>query len=343
MPSRRADVTVVIPNRDGAHWLEGCLASLAACTPQAAEVIVCDDGSADASRQVCARWGARWLTSPGPPGRGFASTINRGVAAAERRWVFVLNNDTTLDPECIGALVAAGERTGASVVAPVVVSLRNPRILDSAGLGLWRDGAARPHLHGAPRTHAPTHARWLMMPSGAAFLVRADAWRRLGPMDATLGAYLEDADWALRLNRAGGRILLEPAAVVHHWFSGSSAALSTYKARMVERNHIVIATRYLPAVQVALLPATTCARWLAMRGLRHHDGAPEAPRTLVRAALAGAIAGARATPAALVSRHRLQRQWPVDRRAWHRALRANRVRRHAFRTFGAPTARPDGR
>ena len=56
------DVAVVIPVRDGAALLDGCLESvLPQAHEHAAEVVVVDDGSTDDSRAVAARHGARVL------------------------------------------------------------------------------------------------------------------------------------------------------------------------------------------------------------------------------------------------------------------------------------------
>ena len=46
---------VVIPNWNGARWLPGCLASIAAQTLQPSEVIVVDNGSSDGSLELLAR------------------------------------------------------------------------------------------------------------------------------------------------------------------------------------------------------------------------------------------------------------------------------------------------
>ncbi|WP_019136751.1 glycosyltransferase, partial [Cellulomonas massiliensis] len=60
----RPTVSVVIPVRDDADELDGCLEALAAQTLAPLEVVVVDNGSRDASAQVARRWGARVVTVP---------------------------------------------------------------------------------------------------------------------------------------------------------------------------------------------------------------------------------------------------------------------------------------
>ena len=74
-------VDVVIPNYQGEHLLDACLAAVAAQTLQPARVIVVDDGSTDASQAVVARHaGVEWLALR--ENRGFPAAVNAGIAAS---------------------------------------------------------------------------------------------------------------------------------------------------------------------------------------------------------------------------------------------------------------------
>lgn len=339
------DISVVIPNLDGERWLPGCLASLRDSTPPPREVIVSDDGSGDASVSIAEGHGARVVRGERPRS-GFAATANRGMAEACGEWILLLNNDTEVAPEACGLMVAAALRRGAAIVAPLVASLRDPAYLDSAGLLLFADATARPRLHAQPVERAPSGHEWILVPSGAAVLFRRDLLGTVGALDESLGSYLEDVDWALRCGRAGHRVLLAPEAVVRHWFSGTTGALSPHKARMIERNHVVVAARHLPAATLLLLPVWTAARWAALAvailGSRATDdaagpgGAAPAhpPRALALAAARGALEGALALPGALADRRRLAREFPVDAGWWRARLRTQRARVRDYLQFG---------
>ncbi|HEV8114668.1 MAG TPA: glycosyltransferase, partial [Acidimicrobiales bacterium] len=61
------DLAVIVPARNEAGTLPGLLASLAAQTESAAEVVVVDDGSTDATAAVIQRAGVRLLPAPPRP------------------------------------------------------------------------------------------------------------------------------------------------------------------------------------------------------------------------------------------------------------------------------------
>lgn len=300
-------------------------------------MIVADDGSEDDSAVVAREHGALFLPGDGRR-HGFAVTVNRGIAASTSGWIMPLNNDTEVRPDAFAQLLDAARRTGADVVCPLVVSLRDPAYCDSAGLRIFRDGTARPWLHTRPRVEAPADTMPLLLPSGSAFCVRREVWERIGVLDESLQTYLEDLDWGLRAGRAGVPIVLEPRAVVHHWFSGTEKAISPYKARMVERNHIVVAVRHLPPEDALLLPLWTAARWGAMVALAMrqttNDGQADSKAALAAAAARGLASGVAAIPAALAERRRLARRYPTSGRRWRRMLAPHRARLGDYRHFG---------
>jgi len=328
-------VSVVIPNLNGATWLEGCLDSLRASTHPDLEIVVSDDGSTDESAAVAARFGGRFV-SGGTSSSGFARTANRGIRAATGSHIFLLNNDTVVPPDTVSQLVATNAESGAGVVSPLVVSLRDPQRIDSIGLLIYRDGTARPGLHGEEVGAAPSSPRPILLPSGTAMLVERRVFDRIGLFDESFESYAEDLDWGLRAARAGERCILQPSARVHHWFSGTTAGLSPYKARCIERNHITVAIRHLPASDVVLLPYWTLARWLALRSsaLEASPGSG-ARRQLMSAVLRGAGHGILRVPGALLERQRLARRHPVERREWTARLRRSECSLDDFRHFGS--------
>ncbi len=327
---------MVIPNRDGAHWLEGCLGTLTSAAPAPAEIIVSDDGSSDASAEVARRHGARFLESGRPAGSGFAATANRGLRSASGDWVLLLNNDTEVLPDTFAQLAeVAAARPDAGVLAPLVLSLRDRVSIDSAGLLLYPDGTARPRWHGRRADAVRVSARDVLLPSGAAMAVRADVLARVGLLDERLGSYLEDVDWSLRAQRLGVRMALAPGAVVYHHFSGTAGAFSATKARLVERNRVIVAVRHLPLGTLLASPLWTLARWGALARASRRAGAGSGGQGASGAALRGAAAGLAAVPSAVRERRALAREAPVAAREWRRRLARDRARPRDFLTFGA--------
>src|SRR5215470_15438495 len=99
-------VTVVVPAWNGERWLPGLFASLASQTQHAAEIIVVDNGSTDATLE--------WLAREAPQARllaqgrntGFAMAANRGLLAAQTEFVALLNTDVVLASDWIEVMAA---------------------------------------------------------------------------------------------------------------------------------------------------------------------------------------------------------------------------------------------
>jgi glycosyltransferase involved in cell wall biosynthesis len=95
----RPQVTVIVPNLNGAEFLPHALASLAAQECPALEVIAVDGGSTDGSIEILRDWSGRhpirWVSERDT---GQAAAINRGLAMARGEVVSWLNGDDLLLP-----------------------------------------------------------------------------------------------------------------------------------------------------------------------------------------------------------------------------------------------------
>ncbi|TML25690.1 MAG: glycosyltransferase family 2 protein [Actinobacteria bacterium] len=240
---RRVTAAVVIPNRNGADWLPGCLEGIAAQTVAPAEVVVVDNASSDRSPEAAARHpGVRVIALP--TNLGFAAAANRGVAAVDADAVALVNTDVVVAPDWLERTTAAlAADPGAGAVACKMVDLRRPELLYDAGNVLRRDGVCEQRGRFQPddgRFDAPGE---VFSACAGAALYRRSALVDVGGFDERLFIYLEDVDLGLRLRLAGWRCLYEPA-VARHAGGGSSDQLSPPRA------HLAAAARALP-----LLPA----------------------------------------------------------------------------------------
>lgn len=84
-------LSVVIPTLDAAPVLGRTLASV---RDVAAEIVIADGGSSDATRSVAAAFGARVVDAP----RGRGPQLAAGAAAAGEDWLLFLHADTVPDP-----------------------------------------------------------------------------------------------------------------------------------------------------------------------------------------------------------------------------------------------------
>jgi GT2 family glycosyltransferase len=112
----------------------------------------------------------------------------------------------------------------------------------------WAGGAGEP-----ARAAAEGGPREVGFASGACLAVGLEAWRDAGGFPESFFLYHEDVDLSLRLRLAGGRLGIEPAAVVDHDYEFEKGAS---KWRHLERNRWATVLRTYPAALLALvLPA----------------------------------------------------------------------------------------
>lgn len=120
-------VAVVVPARDEEATLPLLLASLAGQRPAPAEVVVVDDGSADATAAVAARAGAT-VVEAGPLPEGWTGktwACWTGAGATTAPTLVFLDADTELEPGGLARVAAEGARRGGLVsVQPFHVTRR---------------------------------------------------------------------------------------------------------------------------------------------------------------------------------------------------------------------------
>lgn len=231
------DVAVVIPNYNGARWLPGVLASLAAQTVAPAEVLVVDDGSTDDSAALAEAAGARVLRLA--ENGGFARAANAGLAAVGSEAVALVNTDVVLDPDWLERAVAAmGASEGA--VATKLLDLDDPAILYSAGDVLRRDGVCEQRGRFERDRGAYDEPGEVFSACAGAALYRRVAVLGAGGFDERLGMYLEDVELGLRLRLAGWGCAWEPRAVARHAGAGSSGG----PGALIERNTLLLVARH---------------------------------------------------------------------------------------------------
>lgn len=244
--------TVIIPNYNGKAFLKNCLESAAKSTVRASFIVV-DNGSADGS--------VEWLAANYPQvrrivfeeNRGFCAAVNAGIEAADTPYVFLLNNDTTMEPDCIERLEMAIEREERIFsVGAKLLSMKNPDLADGVGDLYSALGWAYAIGKGKPGERYQKSRDVFSNCAGAA-LYRKALLEKTGLFDEAHFAYLEDVDVGYRARIAGYRNVVEPAAVVYHAGSGSTGSrYNAFKVAHSSRNNVYLIYKNMPLFQLVL-------------------------------------------------------------------------------------------
>lgn len=299
----RSDAWILVVNWNGAALLPACLSALSRST-RPAHVVVVDNGSADPSREVVARFpGVEWL--PLGENTGFAHANNVGLRqalAAGARWIALVNPDVEIAPDWLERLVEAGEaHPRAGLLAGLLLFRDRPDVVNSTGLALDLLGRAFDRdfdvpLEALSRADGPVTGA-----SGGAVLLRADMLRQVGLFDPAYFAYYEDLDLSLRAGRMGWQSWYVSAARAVHGYGQSFGAVSPRKKFLLARNHLrVVATHASPLKALLLPPALAVFRALVMPVVELARGRP----IMAWAHLEGAVAGLGAAAAGLSRRVR---------------------------------------
>jgi glycosyltransferase involved in cell wall biosynthesis len=206
------EVSVLIPARNEAHQIAGCIASLRAQTLPPKAIVVVDDGSTDGTAGV-----VRGLASGQPhdgvpvilveggahPPEGWigkSHAIVQGLPRATGAWLLFTDADTVHAPGALASAVGHARRHGLALL-----SLTG----DQRAVGAW-EKIVQPLvfrlldvLYPMPVVNGPDPQR--AAANGIYLLVRRDAYEAVGTHAAFRDEVLEDVAIAQAVRRAGFR------------------------------------------------------------------------------------------------------------------------------------------
>jgi hypothetical protein len=236
------DVRVVIPARDEAAVIAGCVAAVLG---QATEVVVVDDASSDGTGDVATAAGARVVRLEGDPPAGWLGKPRAclaGAAGANTEWLAFVDADVVLGPSALATMAAATRSTSTSIVGGLECrSFWERLLLPELGLALTQEGF--------PAGFA----------SGQCFLVRADHYTAVGGHGhpRVRASVVDDRDLALALGGHDAR--LAPGLMTARMYSGWPEIRAG-----LTKNAAALHRRPLPHLAWLLLPVATRRPWAAM-------------------------------------------------------------------------------
>jgi hypothetical protein len=239
-----SDVSVIIVNWNGMHYLDACLRSI----DHVPSVVLVDNGSTDGSVAFVREHFPRVRLVENGRNLGFSAANNAGVRACTGEYLLFLNNDTIVRAGAVERLRAAFDRDPAIAVAGGRLEQPDGRVqAGSFGSppsfeGEWH----RIFLRGrsrAPAGNSPDHdlSQYTSMVCGACLMMRRDVLEALGGWPEEYFAYAEDADLCRRTIAMGHRVWYESEARVLHFHGGSGkqrGAWSALRARYISHRSI---------------------------------------------------------------------------------------------------------
>jgi hypothetical protein len=285
---------VVVTYQSGEH-LRPLAEALVPQLGEADELVIVDNASGDGTAELARSLGERVRVVESGANLGFAGGCHLGAEATSAPLLLFLNPDSQPAADCLERLRAPGARRPEWGAWQAAVMLPGERINTSGGvvhfLGIgWAGDCER------PASALPAQESEVAFPSGAAMVVRRDAWDELGGLDREYFMYGEDLDLGLRLWLAGHGVGLVPGARVLHSYEFDKGQGKWF---WLERNRWRTVLSVYPGALLALVLPALLAAELGLLAIAARDG-------WLAAKLRAQAAGLAQLPGTLARRRRVQ-------------------------------------
>ncbi|MCW3068933.1 MAG: hypothetical protein JWL67_1558 [Solirubrobacterales bacterium] len=261
-------LAVVIVTHESAEHLRALAAAVLPQLQDDDELVIVDNASSDGTAEAARSLGDRVTLIETGENLGFAGGSHVGARATAAPLLLFLNPDCRPDAACFAELRGAAGRHPDWGAWQAAVLLDDDEINSSGGvvhyLGIgWAGDCGRPISALASEDHE------VAFPSGAAMVVRRDAWHSLDGLDVDYFMYGEDLDLGLRIWLGGHRVGVVPSARVLHGYEFDKGASKWF---WLERNRWRTVLSVYPAALLALLAPALLAAELALLAVAARQG-----------------------------------------------------------------------
>ena len=208
-----------------------CLQSVFRATYPRLSVVLVDNASTDGTREAVAAQFPQVEHIANQTNHGFAAAVNQGIEHALKRdaeYLFLLNNDTVVDSMALHHLMQYATDDAVGMLVPKIYYYAQPQMIWSVGAGLDRlTFETRGDIRGVE-----DNGQWETVVerkhvTACALLLPRRVVEKIGVLDERFFYYYDDADFSLRVHKAGYRTLLVPQAKVWHKVAQASGGMDT--------------------------------------------------------------------------------------------------------------------
>ena len=211
------EVSVVVVNWNGKHFLEVCLAALRRQTFSDFETILVDNASEDGSVEfVRERFPEVRVLALGV-NAGFAAGNNAGYEQARGAWIVLLNNDTEADEHWLEEIhKASKDFPRAGSFASKMLFFDDRKRIDNCGFAATRVGTGVDLGRDEQDGPAWAEPRKIFGACGGAAAYRRSMLEDIGFLDPDFFMTFEDLDLSFRGQLQGYESVFVPRAIVYH-------------------------------------------------------------------------------------------------------------------------------
>lgn len=227
------DIAVVIPTHNRISELLNCLESVYQQENAQLQVFVINDGSQDGTTERVKEAYSQTQIIEGDGNLWWTGATNVGIKAALEqgfKYILLLNDDNILAAGALKTLLNYAQNHPKTIVGSLVV-IKGTSIIGYAGAGInWLKGG--PFLKDYRHEYKGQYQNMIDTDflGGQGVLIESSIFTKIGLFDSTcFPHYHGDADFYLRANAAGIKIVVHPQSIV--WDSENPSSFPRYGFR----------------------------------------------------------------------------------------------------------------
>lgn len=225
--SSQPHVDVMILNYNGEEYLDDCISSLDQTDYSDFSIILIDNNSTDNSLDLVKNKYPHVTIIEHSENLGFGRAYDLAFRSSNSVFFALLNNDTRVDPNWLNPLVKAMvDDENLAAASAMLLFMGHPDVINHAGGGMNFIGLGFDMEIFEPVGKKTSPPKDVFFPSGAACLMRRDAYEKCGGFDPEFFMYHEDVDLGWRFRLYGYNVVCIPESKVYHAFGGSSLKIS---------------------------------------------------------------------------------------------------------------------
>lgn len=275
-------VTFVVLSWNECELTLDCLASLYKQTYPSFTVVVVDNGSHDGSVAAIRAAYPDVAVIENARNMGVAAANNQGIRYAMNAgsdYVFLLNNDTMLDPHMLEQLVSAAESDESiGMTAPAMLYFDRPEIIWCGGNSIdWRTGNTIRRYDGqkidSVRDLNPEDVDFI---TSCSVCIKRQVFESVGLMDERYFIYYDETDFFVRASTRGWRAVFVPQARMWHKVSATMGEGSPRTDYYMSRNRFLFLAKHLRGfrrVMALTRAALANSRVIAAHTVKNRHGA----------------------------------------------------------------------
>src|SRR6266567_148200 len=255
------DMSVIVLNWNGKHFLETCLTALRRQTFREFETILVDNGSGDGSVDYVRDYFPEVRLIALPENRGFTGGNIAGWEAVRKGppegLIVLLNNDTEAHPQWLEAFHKASRAyPKAGTFASKMMMFDDRSRIENCGFAMSTIGFAIDLGRGEVDSPAWSKQRQVFGACAGAAAYRRSMLEDVGFLDNDFFMISEDVDLSFRAQLRGYECWMIPRAIVYHRYHATMTKYPALQAFFTQRNSEFVYLKNMPtALMLRLLPA----------------------------------------------------------------------------------------